>query len=166
MTEQQLRLLRIIEGNPGIRFRRIMRLSGMKNGVLTHHLRRMERAGRIRVMRRPRQTSYSSLEINEDQLRVACALQRSTPRAILLALAAEDGRRFSDLVDCCKRSPSTVSLYLTGMIKDGLVTVRRLESGRRYYINCRGEVNILVEACQPRFTDRPVSGFEDIIGAL
>ena len=134
MTEWQLRLLRIIEDNPGIRFRSIMRLSGMKNGVLTHHLRRMERAGRIRVMRGPRQTSYSSPGINEDQLRVACALQRSTPRAILLALAAEDGLRFSNLVDRCKRSPSTISLYLTGMTRDGLVAVYKFRSNSYLYL--------------------------------
>ena len=166
MTERQLRLVRVIEDSPGIRFREIMRRTGMKNGVLSHHLRALERAGRIRVARSTRQTSYSTLDISEGQLRVAGALQKSTPRAILLALAAEDGRRFSEMVDCCGKSPSTVSLYLKQLIKDGLVAVKKSGFAKRYYITCRGEVDRLVESYVPHPSDRPISGFEDIINSL
>ena len=166
MTERQLRLVRVIEDSPGIRFREIMRRTGMKNGVLSHHLRALEKAGRIRVARSTRQTSYSTLDISEGQLRVAGALQKSTPRAILLALAAEDGRRFSEMVDCCGKSPSTVSLYLKGLVKDGLVAVKKSGFAKRYHITCRGEVDRLVESYVPHPSDRPISGFEDIINSL
>ena len=166
MTDRQLRLMRIIEDSPGIRFREIMRQTGMKNGVLSHHLRSLERAGRIRVARGPRQTSYSTLGTSEDQLKVAGALQKSTPRAILLSLVAEDGRRFSEIVDCCGKSPSTVSLYLTGLIRDGLITAKHSGFAKRYYITCRSEVDGLVESHRPRPSDRPISGFEDIINSL
>ncbi|MBI1657743.1 MAG: ArsR family transcriptional regulator [Thaumarchaeota archaeon] len=166
MTERQTRLMRVIGDSPGIRFREIMRRTDMKNGVLSHHLRALERAGRIRVVRSTRQTSYSTLDISEGQLRVAGALQKSTPRAILLALAAEDGRRFSEMVDCCGKSPSTVSLYLKGLIRDGLVAVKKSGFVKRYYITCRGEVDRLVESYVPRPSDRPISGFEDIINSL
>lgn len=166
MTERQLHLMQVIEDSPGIRFCEIMRRTGMKNGVLSHHLRTLERAGRIRVMRSARQTSYSTRETSEGQLRVAGALQKSTPRAILLALAAEDGRRFSEIVDCCGKSPSTVSLYLKQLINDGLVAAKKPGFAKRYYIACRSEVDRLVESYVPRPSDRPISGFEDIINSL
>lgn len=166
MTDRRDQILRIIEESPGIRFRGIMRLSGMKNGVLSHHLRNMEKSGRIRVVRGPRQASYSSLEITEEQFGVARALQRSTTRAILLALAADDGLRFAEIVERCRKAPSTVSLYLAGAVKDGLVATRRVNAEKRYYINCRKELDMLVETYRPTFADRPVSGFEDIINSL
>lgn len=166
MTERQLRLVQMIGDSPGIRFREIMRRTDMKNGVLSHHLRALERTGRIRVVRSARQTSYFTHDIGEGQLKVADALQKSTPRAILLALAAENGRRFSEMVYCCGKSPSTVSLYLKQLIKDGLVAVKKSGFAKRYYITCRGEVDRLVESYKPRPSDRPISGFEDIINSL
>ena len=166
MTDRQITLINVIERNPGIRFREIMRQTGMKNGVLSHYLYTMERAGRIRVMRGPRQTSYCTPGISDGQLKVAAALQRSTPRSILLSLAAEDGRRFSDVVDCCGKSPSTISAYLGELIRDGLVSVGKAEGTKRYYIKCASDVNALVEACEPGPSDRPVSGFEDIMNSL
>ncbi|MCE2509350.1 MAG: ArsR family transcriptional regulator [Nitrosopumilaceae archaeon] len=166
MTERQLHLMQVIGNSPGIRFREIMRQTGMKNGVLSHHLRALEKTGRIRVMRSARSTSYSTRNMSEGHLRVAGALQKSTPRAILLALAAEDGRRFSELVDCCGKSPSTVSLYLKALIKDGLVAAKKSGFAKRYHITCRSEVDRLVELYGPRSSDRPISGFEDIINSL
>ena len=157
MTERRLRIVRLIEDSPGIRFREIMRRTGMKNGVLSHHLRALERAGKIRVARSSRHTSYSTPEMSEDQLVVASALQKSTPRAILLALAAEDGRRFSEIVGCCGKSPSTVSLHMRGLIRDGLVAARGAGLAKRYHIACRSEVDSLVESYGPRPSDRPVS---------
>ena len=166
MTEQQLLIMHVIEDNPGIRFREIKRRLNISNGVLSYHLQKMESAGRIRVKRGAKQTSYSSLDITKTQLKVAYALQRSTPRAILFALADQDGRRFTDLVRYCKKSPPTISHYLTRMIKEDLIKCVRLESGKRYYTNCRCEMDVLAEVYRPTRTEKLVSGFEDIITSL
>lgn len=166
MTEQQLLIMHIIKDNPGIRFCEIKRRSGMNNGVLSYHLQKMESAGRIRVKRGARQTSYSTLDITKAQLKVAYALQRSTPRAILLALADQDGRRFADLARYCKKSPPTTSHYLTRMVKEGLVKCVWFESGKRYYTNCRREMDVLADVYRPTPTEKLVSGFEDIITSL
>lgn len=166
MTNRQQTLMSVIKDNPGIRFREIMRQTGMKNGVLSHHLHAMEKAGRIRVLRGPRQSSYSLPGISEDQLRVAAALQRSTPRSILLSLVDEDGRRFSDMVDCCGKSPSTVSLYLAELVKEGLVSVEETKGVKRYHVECACDVDMLLDTNKPGPSDRPVSGFEDIMNSL
>ena len=74
MTERQLRLMRIIENSPVIRFLETMRQTCMKNGVLNHHLFALERAGRIRVVRSARQTPYAAPDTGEGHLGVAGAL--------------------------------------------------------------------------------------------
>ena len=166
MTDKRNYILEIIEKSPGIRFRDIMRISGLKNGVLSHHLRHMEDRGRIRVSRGPGKVHYSSLNITEEQFKVARALQRSTTRAILLALTADNSLRFAEIVERCKKSPSTISIYLTDMIKEGLVKVKVADAKKVYYTNYRSEVNFLVDIQKPPHIDRPVSGFEDIINSL
>lgn len=134
----------MIEVSPGIRFREIMRRTGLGNGVLSHHLYTMEKVGMIQVLRWPRQTSYAATDISYPLLKVASILQRSTQRCILLALAAKDGRRLSELAKECDRSPSTVSSHITKLAEKGLVKTRGLGAAKRYRINCRGEVDILV----------------------
>jgi predicted transcriptional regulator len=42
-SSRQWNLQEIIENNPGIQFREIMRSSGLKNGVLSHYLRKLEK---------------------------------------------------------------------------------------------------------------------------
>jgi DNA-binding HxlR family transcriptional regulator len=51
MTDRNLQLQEIIEKNPGIQFREIMRSSGLKNGVLSHYLGKLEKNGIIKVTR-------------------------------------------------------------------------------------------------------------------
>ena len=48
----------LIEQNPGIQFREIMRSSGLKNGVLSHYLGKLEKNGIIKAERGPRQTRF------------------------------------------------------------------------------------------------------------
>jgi predicted transcriptional regulator len=43
MTERDSQIQEIIEKNPGIQFREIMRSSGLKNGVLSHYLDKLEK---------------------------------------------------------------------------------------------------------------------------
>ena len=43
MTDRHLQLQEIIEKHPGIQFREIMRTSGLKNGVLSHYLGKLEK---------------------------------------------------------------------------------------------------------------------------
>jgi predicted transcriptional regulator len=46
MTDRDSQLQQIIEENPGIQFREIMRSSGLKNGVLSHYLGKLEKSGK------------------------------------------------------------------------------------------------------------------------
>ena len=60
MTDRDLQIQQIIEQNPGIQFREIMRTSGLKNGVLSHYLGKLEKNGIIKVIRGPRQVQVFS----------------------------------------------------------------------------------------------------------
>ena len=156
----------IIENNPGIQFREIMRTSGLKNGVLSHYLGKLEKNGIIKVMRGPRQVRFFPPQITDDESIVIKALRKQTPRDLLLALITEDGLEFSELVKEVKKSPSTVSLYLSQLVGDGLVEIKIVNLKKRYHIKARELVDKLIEDYRPGLLEKPASGFEDIINSF
>ena len=55
-------VLEIIEKNPGIRFNEIMRISNIRNGTLSHYVKKLEEENSIELERTPRVTRlYLSL---------------------------------------------------------------------------------------------------------
>ena len=166
MTERTLFLKQIIEQNPGIQFRQIMRHSGLKNGVLSHYLGKLERQGIIKVIRGPRQTRFYPPQTTEEESNVIKALRRQTPRDLLLALISEDGLEFNQLVAAVGKSPSTVSLYLSQIVSDGLVEIRLENLKKRYYIKVRHLIDKLIEDNKPNAIEKPTSGFEDIFNSF
>ena len=166
MTDRDKQIQKIIEQNPGIQFREIMRSSGLKNGVLSHYLDKLEKNGIIKAARGPRQVRFYSPQITEDESIVIKALRKQTPRDLLLALVKEDGLEFSQLVKEVNKSPSTVSLYLSQLVDDGLVETKFVQLKKRYHIKVRDLIDQLVEDYRPSLLEKPTSGFEDIINAF
>ena len=166
MTDRDLQLQQIIEQNPGIQFREIMRSSGLKNGVLSHYLGKLEKSGIIKVMRGPRQARFYPPKITEEESIVIKALRKQTPRDLLLALIENDGLEFSQLVKEVKKSPSTVSLYLSQIVEDGLVEIQFVNLKKRYHIKARDLIDKLIEDYRPSLLEKPTSGFEDIINSF
>ena len=166
MTDRNLQLQEIIEKNPGIQFREIMRSSGLKNGVLSHYLGKLEKNGIIKVNRGPRQTRFFPPKITEDESIVIKALRKQTPRDLLLALVKQDGLEFAELVKEVGKSPSTVSLYLAQIVHDGLVEIKIENLKKRYYIKARELIDQLIEDYRPSLLEKPTSGFEDIFNSL
>jgi predicted transcriptional regulator len=166
MTDRNLQIQQIIEKNPGIQFREIMRSSGLKNGVLSHYLEKLEKNGTIKATRGPRQARFYSPQISEDESIVIKALRKQTPRGLILALIKEDGLEFSQLVKEVKKSPSTVSLYLSQLVEDGLVEIKLVQLKKRYHIKTRDLIDRLVEDYRPGLLEKPTSGFEDIFNSF
>ena len=166
MTDRDSKLQQIIEENPGIQFREIMRSSGLKNGVLSHYLGKLEKNGIIKVIRGPRQARFYPPRITEEESIVIKALRKQTPRDLLLALIKEDGLEFSQLVKEVGKSPSTVSLYLSQIVDDGLVETKLVQLKKRYYIKAKELIDKLVEDYRPNSIEKSTSGFEDIINSF
>jgi len=166
MTDRDLQIQQIIEKNPGIQFREIMRSSGLKNGVLSHYLGKLEKNGVIKATRGPRQIRFYPPQITENESIVIKALRKQTPRDLILALIKEDGLEFSQLVREVKKSPSTVSLYLSQLIEDGLVEVKLIQLKKRYHIKARDLIDNLIEDYRPGLLEKPTSGFEDIFNSF
>lgn len=159
-------LRQLIEENPGVQFRQLMRLSGLKNGVMSHYLAKLERGGAVKAVRGPRQARFFPPGVTDEEAAVIRALRKETPRSLLLALAERDGSDFAWLVRRAKKSPSTVSLHLSRLVSAGLVEARASKPRKRYHIKARDLVDKLIEDHRPGPLERPASGFEDVINSL
>lgn len=166
MTDRNIQLQKIIDQNPGIQFREIMRSSGLKNGVLSHYLSKLEKHGIIKVVRGPRQTRFYPPRITEDETKIIKALRRQTQRDLLLALVKQGGLEFNELVNEVGKSPSTVSLYLSQLVQDELVEIKLENTRKRYYIKSRMVIDQLIEDYRPGLLEKPTSGFEDIFNSF
>jgi len=149
-----------------------MRLTNLKNRVLSHHLRRLEKTESVKVERHPRQTRFYPRDFSDEKSVVARALRGNTPRDIMYTLMLNDGDDkkgldFSQIVSDVSKSPSTVSLYLSQLIKDNIVRTT-LDFGRKkkYHLSNKQLVDKLIEEHQPTTLEKSVSGFEDMINSL
>jgi len=166
MINRDSQIQQIIDQNPGIQFREIMRSSGLKNGVVSHYLRKLEKSGVINVNRGPRQSRFYPLHITEEEAIVIKALRKQTPRDLLLALIMQDGLEFSQLVNEVKKSPSTVSLYLSQLVREGLVITKGISLKKKYHIKATEIVDKFIEDYRPTTIEKATSGYEDIFNSL
>jgi predicted transcriptional regulator len=144
-----------------------MRLSRLKNGVLRYYLGKLEKNGIIKVIRGPRQSRFYPPQITEDESVIIKDLRKQTPRNLLLALIKKDGLEFAQLVQEVEKSPSTVSLYLSQLIKDDVITTTKDFSRKRKYHLCNKQLTgRLIAECKIMRSDKMVSGFEDIINSM
>jgi len=143
-----------------------MRATGMKNGVLSHHLGALEKAGSVLVVRGPRQSRFYPPSFSEQESKIIKALRRATPKLIIQSLVLNEPLAFKDIVYHVRKSPSTVSLYLSELVDDGIVAIMLAERVRTYGLKDRATIDRLVDDYRPGLLDRPVSGLEDIISSL
>ena len=124
--DRDSQIIDLIEKNPGIKFREIMRETGMKNGVLSYHTRKLEKIGVVKVERSSRKTRFYPLGITNEESVLIKSLRQETPRQILLSLL-ETELSFSKIVEKVKKSPSTVSINLSQLIDDNLIEFKIID---------------------------------------
>lgn len=163
---RNLKIIEVIEKNPGIKFREIMRSTGMKNGVLSHYLSKIEKNEIVQVKREARETRFYPLKITDQESKVIRALRKNTTRKIIESLLVHNEMQFSEIVNYVKKSPSTVSIYISQLVSDDIIEIRLNERRKTYQIKDRQILNKIIEEYRPDVIDSLASGFEDIVNSL
>ena len=165
-SDRKTKLTEIIEKNPGLNFRGLMRVTGLKNGVLSHHLNGLEKNGSVNVIRGPRQSRFFPKHISEKDANVIKALRRETPKQIIQSLIMNEQLEFKEIVEYTKKAPSTVSLYLSQLIETNIVKVKLDNRLKKFSLIEKESVDRLIEDYTPGMLDKPISGFEDTFNSL
>ena len=162
------KVLEIIHSNPGIQFRDLMEQTGMKNGVLSHYVNKIEKSGMVQVERGPRQTRFFPLHVSDSERKITTALRKDTPRKIILYLMSEGntGAEFSSIPNTIGKSPSTVSTYLSQLVDEEIISIRLDNKRKMYFVSDRKSVDGLIDMYHPGFMESAVDSFADTFNSL
>ena len=126
--------LNLINQNPGIRYLELKSLTGFNNGVVSHYLHQLESQSLIKSVRTPRVSCFYPMCSSELSQKIFRRLRQVTPQKIILALIQKN-HSFRSLVKEVKKAPSTVSMYTTKLIHDGVVVTAYVDSKKIFKIN-------------------------------
>ncbi len=128
-------VLNSIEKCPGIRYRELLRFSGLTNGALEYILRILEKTDRIKVERqngkRPR---YYPLNIMSNESSILGHIRNKSSRQIVLFMLEHKSCTFSDILKHIKKAPSTLSWHLKMLSEAGIIAIVRTYKHSAYRI--------------------------------
>lgn len=164
--DRSIEIINIVEKNPGIKFREIMRESGLKNGVLSYHARKLEENGSVKIDRKSGETRFYPLCVTDDESNLITSLRRDTQRHILLSLLDEKSLTFNEIVQKVRKSPSTVSTFLGKLVDDDIVEVKIVELRKVYSLKNPDMVHEIIEKYNPILLERAAYNFADTFSTL
>ena len=120
INENRSKILKHIAKTPGVRYRELLRLTRLTNGVLSYHLKILEESRSIKVNREGiKMTRYYPKNIKTKEFHVIAYTRNSTARQIIQLLLKQGHSTFKDIVKHTNKVPSTISWHL-----------KRLENGK------------------------------------
>ncbi|MFN4336821.1 MAG: winged helix-turn-helix transcriptional regulator [Candidatus Nitrosocaldus sp.] len=115
-------ILECIKRNPGIRYRELLRLLGLTNGVLSYHLYRLESEQMIRIDRDKGMTRYYVSDVEYNEAKILGMLRIPTTRRIVSYMLENDGSSTLDeLAFMLGKAPSTIFWHMKRLVEKGLV---------------------------------------------
>ena len=165
-ADTKILLLKQIEQNPGIRYRELLRLTGLVNGVLTYHLAALENTNVIKVDRESRITRYYPVNISEKESAILKFVRHEPIRQIVLFILDHDMPTFNKIVHHTGKAPSTVSSHLKRLKEAGIVSVRYGEYHHLYRLVEKDLVAEVLFKYKASFVDKVVDNYIQMLEEL
>ena len=130
--DKDIQILKLIQENPGIYVREIVKSTGFANGVAQYHLGKLEKNGKIKADKRTRYKRYYSAEVEEDEFPIIANLRKKTKQKVLFAILNSTDPCFEEVLQKINKSPSTISWNISGLVDDGVLE-RVTKKGKKIY---------------------------------
>ena len=165
MKERAELIIQLVNENPGIRYYELMRETGLKNGVLSHYLSKIEQAGKIMIQRTPRVARLYPCGMQDEETTIIKNLHSYTSRQILLGLLEHD-MSFKEIVEWAKKSQGTVSIVLKNLTADEIVARKLCDDSIIFEIINKPLVGQLITKYKPKLIESTADNISDIFGSL
>jgi DNA-binding transcriptional ArsR family regulator len=165
-ADTRVLLMKNIEQTPGIRYRELLRLTGLVNGVLSYHLSALERTNLIKVNRESRITRYYPVHVSDKESAILKFVRHEPIRQILLFILEHDMCTFNEIVDHTGKAPSTVSSHLKRLREAGIVLIRHGEYRQLYRIVEGDLIAEVLSKYTSSFTDKVVDNYTEMLEEL
>ena len=172
LSEVQGKLMKHINAQPGIRYRELLRLSGLSNGVLTYHIANLEKSGRIIAARsiNNKITRYYPNNIPIEETDIIGHIRNNAARQIILFILEHDSCTFNEIIEYTKKAPSTISWHLKRLRDSGIISVFYNHTSRcqqLYKIRDFESITSILSKYKGSFAvDKIVNNYTDIMESL
>ena len=160
-------LLACIDRNPGVRYRELLRIFQLGNGVLTYHLSILEKMGRIRADRRKNKiTRYYLTCVPDEDTYLIGQMKNKVSRQLILFVLEHDQCTFGEIVENSGKAPSTISWHLNRLRDAGIISVSLGDRSQHYTIVDSREVKKILVIYKDAFLDKIVDNYIGIMDQM
>ena len=156
-------VLDIVERNPGIRFNEIMRISNIRNGTLSHYVKKLEDESSIQLERSPRVTRLYPAGIDPHEAKICKYLTMETQKKIILLLLEQKIATAVEIRDILKKSPSVISVNLTELFREKIVEKQYDIPSNKYSLKNPEEIRGILKEYYPTWLDKLVTNTIEIL---
>jgi predicted transcriptional regulator len=122
LSNKSKTILNHINRTPGIRYRQLLRSTGLARGVLSCHLKKLEKKKVIRVKRpSSAMTRYYPITVKSKESDILDCILPTTKKEIVFFLLKHDKCIFREILHHIKKAPSTTSSHLKDLENCGIV---------------------------------------------
>ncbi len=166
-VESKALILEQITKTPGIRYRELLRQTGLANGTLEYHLKMLEKLYRVKVERHEgRRARYYPISFSSDEAHIIGYVRNNVARQIVYFIQRHDLCTFGEIVDYIKKAPSTVSWHLKRLSEGGIVSVRYGQDYHLYSIYNNNLIESILKKCEESFGDKITDRYYEMFGEL
>ena len=158
-------ILEIVNKNPGISYSEIMRETGFKNGVLSHHLSKIEESGKIQIQRTPRVARVYPCGIEQQEAQLIKSLRNPTMKKIITSLL-DDELSFREITEKSGKSQGTVSVYLKELTEQNTISRKLNDSELVFEIVDPNYVREVIIRHKASLFERTADNISDIFSSI
>ena len=147
-------VLEIVNKNPGIRFNEIMRVSNIRNGTLSHYVKKLEDEKSIELERTPRVTRLYPAGISSEEAKICKYLTKPSQKKLILFLLKKGTATSLEIRDFIKKSPSVVSVNLNELFKEKIIEKRYDIPTNKYSLKNPRQIEGIVKEYYPETIDK------------
>ena len=119
--ERKQVVLDIVKKNPGIRFNEIMRISNIKNGTLSHYVKKLLDEDSIKLERTPRVTRLYPMGIDQNEAKICKYLTMPSQKKLILFLLENKIATSIQIRNFLEKSPSVISVNLNELFRAKII---------------------------------------------
>ena len=146
-------ILNVIEKNPGIRFNEIMRITDIRNGTLSHYVKKLEEGGNIKLQRTPRVTRAYPIGITTNDANICKYLTIPTQKKLILFLLKKKVATSIEIREYLKKSPSVISVNLNQLFREKIINKEYDIPSNKYSLKNSKEVRGVLNEYYPNLVD-------------
>ncbi|MGC1928485.1 MAG: winged helix-turn-helix transcriptional regulator [Candidatus Nitrosopolaris sp.] len=160
-------ILNQITKTPGIRYRELLRSTGLANGTLEYHLKILERSHKVTVERHDgRRARYYPIWIPSDESQILGYMRNNVARQIVLFILEHDLCTFNKILEHIKKAASTASWHLKRLSDAGLISITYGQEYHLYRVGNRKLMKEVLYKYEESFRDKIANGYYEMFGEL